>query len=145
MASAFIVSLIVAALGLACAAQPLQRQSSGDPFSLYAYGDNVNGLEVFYADGEYRPMSEVADPLTSSTGKLRSEINRYRARPTKCQCIVCSLSQDTRRLQTKPLIPGQSLTLTRKSTLGLLMPTLRNLQGQFSGRTVTPRPPACLL
>lgn len=71
MASAFFVSVIVAVLGLACAAQPLQRQISGDPFSLYAYGDNINGLEVFYADGECRPMSEMAIPLTSSTGKAQ--------------------------------------------------------------------------
>lgn len=59
MASAFLMAVIVAVLGLACAGQPLQqRQSSGDPFSLYSYGGNIHGLEVFYADGGYRPMNE---------------------------------------------------------------------------------------
>lgn len=54
MISSISVPILVAALGFVCTAQPLeQRQSSGNPFSLYAYGDDINGLEVFYADGEY--------------------------------------------------------------------------------------------
>lgn len=53
------VPVVVAALGLAGAAHPLEeRQSPGSPFSLYAYGDDINGLEVFYADGESRPICE---------------------------------------------------------------------------------------
>ena len=47
-----VYSALVVFLGLVCSAQPLQaRQSNDTPFSLYAYGDNINGLPVFYADG----------------------------------------------------------------------------------------------
>ncbi|KAJ5123517.1 hypothetical protein N7448_009614 [Penicillium atrosanguineum] len=49
----FILPAFVAAFGLFCSAQPLEeRQSNGNPFSLYAYGEDINGLHVFYADGQ---------------------------------------------------------------------------------------------
>lgn len=64
-----------AALGLVCTAQPLeQRQSSGSPFSLYAYGNNINGLEVFYADGEHGDKSVwlTADVFNRASSNRRS-------------------------------------------------------------------------
>ena len=47
-----ILPAFVIAFGLFCSAQPLEeRQSNGNPFNLYAYGEGINGLPVFYADG----------------------------------------------------------------------------------------------
>lgn len=46
-----VISSIVGFLGLVSSAQPLQTRQSNEPFSLYAYGDNIDGLPIFYADG----------------------------------------------------------------------------------------------
>jgi hypothetical protein len=34
-----------------CSAQPLPARGSGDVFHIYAFGDNISSLQVFYADG----------------------------------------------------------------------------------------------
>jgi ABC-type transporter Mla subunit MlaD len=51
----FLGGLLIAIFALACQAVPLvERQSNESTFGLYAYGTNINGLPVFYADGEFR-------------------------------------------------------------------------------------------
>lgn len=53
MISHHIWPVFLTVLALDCSAKPLEkRQSSGGPFNLYAYGEGINGLEVFYADGK---------------------------------------------------------------------------------------------
>ncbi|KAJ5919190.1 hypothetical protein N7466_010133 [Penicillium verhagenii] len=47
----FWVCFLIATLGLACQAAPVtERQADGSSFGLYAYGENITGLPVFYAD-----------------------------------------------------------------------------------------------
>ncbi|KAJ5670152.1 uncharacterized protein N7477_005515 [Penicillium maclennaniae] len=49
----FFLPVFVVATGLFSSAQPLEeRHANGNPFSLYAYGDGINGLPIFYADGQ---------------------------------------------------------------------------------------------
>jgi hypothetical protein len=45
------ISLCFLALGSAASAGVLNQRSS-DTFSLYAYGENIGGLPLYYADGE---------------------------------------------------------------------------------------------
>lgn len=40
-----------AAFSFNCSARPLKARGSGDVFRIYAFGDNISGLQVFYADG----------------------------------------------------------------------------------------------
>lgn len=51
----FLGGFLIAIFGLACQAAPLSErqadESKGSTFGLYAYGNNINGLPVFYADG----------------------------------------------------------------------------------------------
>lgn len=51
--SMMFVGFLIAIFGLSCQAAPLaERQADGSTFGIYAYGDNINGLPVFYADGK---------------------------------------------------------------------------------------------
>lgn len=43
--------LASAVFGFNCSAWPLKARGSGDVFHIYAFGDNISGLQVFYADG----------------------------------------------------------------------------------------------
>jgi hypothetical protein len=49
----FLLPLVLAAVWLVCGAHshPLENRGTGSNFALYAYGDNISGLEVYYADG----------------------------------------------------------------------------------------------
>lgn len=65
MLFAFIIPAFVAAFGLLGLAKPLEeRQSSGKPFNLYAYGEGIPGLPVFYADGWPSMLIPIVDSLT---------------------------------------------------------------------------------
>jgi hypothetical protein len=62
-----ILPAFMATLVLFCSAQPLEeRQSSGNPFDLYAYGEGINGLKVFYADGLPPYLVPILGSLTYS-------------------------------------------------------------------------------
>ncbi|KAJ6088584.1 hypothetical protein N7486_009845 [Penicillium sp. IBT 16267x] len=64
----FLGGVLIAIFGLACQATPLsKRQTDGSTFGLYAYGDNINGLPVFYADG----LAQIGDAShsTATTAK----------------------------------------------------------------------------
>lgn len=72
MVSAIFVSVSVAALAFICSAQPLEeRQSFRSPFNLYAYGDDINGMEVFYADG-MAPTPRTNDQLSNLFNRASS-------------------------------------------------------------------------
>ncbi|KAJ5934540.1 hypothetical protein N7466_004087 [Penicillium verhagenii] len=68
-----------------CSAHPLEAREVGTtPFNLYAYGTNINGLRVFYADGE----AQLGDmSLSSATNKIAISVtygtkkNTWIARP----------------------------------------------------------------
>ncbi|KAJ5663180.1 hypothetical protein N7507_003911 [Penicillium longicatenatum] len=65
----FLGGLLIAIFGLACQAVPLvERQSNESTFGLYAYGTNINGLPVFYADG----LAQIGDASHSSAATARN-------------------------------------------------------------------------
>ncbi|KAJ6113795.1 hypothetical protein N7523_007112 [Penicillium sp. IBT 18751x] len=62
----FVLPVFMVATGLFSSAQPLEeRQANGTPFGLYAYGDGINGLPVFYADGSNPTLAPIFDLLMS--------------------------------------------------------------------------------
>ncbi|KAJ5683454.1 hypothetical protein N7462_006619 [Penicillium macrosclerotiorum] len=42
--------LLSTAFGLLCSSQPLNARGVDSKFSIYAFGDNISGLQVYYAD-----------------------------------------------------------------------------------------------
>lgn len=79
----FIIPSFVAAFGLLSLAKPLEeRQFSGKPFNLYAYGEGIPGLQVFYADGQLSIVILIVDRLTYSV--CRSSSNWWHV---AVQCI----------------------------------------------------------
>jgi hypothetical protein len=38
-------------LGFVCSASPLNGRGAERQFHIYAFGENISGLQVFYADG----------------------------------------------------------------------------------------------
>lgn len=65
MINTLILRAFVVAFGLFCSAQPLEeRQSNGNSFDLYAYGEGINGLPVFYADGSHPTLVPIPYCLT---------------------------------------------------------------------------------
>lgn len=40
-------------LGFICSASPLNGHSAERQFRIYAFGDNISGLQVFNVDGNY--------------------------------------------------------------------------------------------
>ncbi|KAJ5946068.1 hypothetical protein N7454_002907 [Penicillium verhagenii] len=64
----FWVCFLIATLGLACQSAPVtERQADGSSFGLYAYGENISGLPVFYADG----LAQIGD-ASQSSGNARN-------------------------------------------------------------------------
>lgn len=62
-----IPTFVAASFGLLGLAKPLEeRQSSGKPFNLYAYGEGIPGLQIFYADGELSILILIVARLTCS-------------------------------------------------------------------------------
>ena len=49
-----------------CSARPLKARGSGDVFHIYAFGDNISGLQVFYADGNSPPSLDLNPYLGSA-------------------------------------------------------------------------------
>jgi hypothetical protein len=65
-----------------------KRQANG-PWSLYAYGSNIDGLPIFYADGKYlSPLKRSLLILFAEQAKLRSVIWSCRTQPTSSQFLV---------------------------------------------------------
>ncbi|KAL4746684.1 hypothetical protein BDW72DRAFT_184511 [Aspergillus terricola var. indicus] len=64
-----VVCLSVAAAPYAHPIDDRQGPATSDTFSLYAYGDGISGLPVFYADGK----AQIGDPKLS-TAKVTEEI-----------------------------------------------------------------------
>ena len=53
VSKAFFTALVISILVNICNSFPLEtRQLQGSSWSLYVYGENINGLPVCYADGE---------------------------------------------------------------------------------------------
>jgi hypothetical protein len=50
-----IIRLFVAS-AVVCSAQPLEARQSTSSFNLYAYGEGISGLPVFYKDGISLPQ-----------------------------------------------------------------------------------------
>lgn len=48
-----VLALFLVAPSLAASSPPLENSPIEDKFNLYAYGDGISGLPVFYADGKF--------------------------------------------------------------------------------------------
>lgn len=49
------ISIIFAAVAIFAvgSAHPMEKRQANGPWSLYAYGNNIDGLPIFYADGKH--------------------------------------------------------------------------------------------
>ncbi|KAJ5779177.1 hypothetical protein N7457_006897 [Penicillium paradoxum] len=59
---------LLLAYGLVCSAQPVEKRQSTESFKLYAYGENISGLPVFYSNG----TAEIADSSKVDTTRMTS-------------------------------------------------------------------------
>ncbi|KAJ5107489.1 hypothetical protein N7456_004164 [Penicillium angulare] len=50
MSLSFLHFLIFNSLGIICSAQPLSARTGDSTFNIYAYGDGISGLQVYYSD-----------------------------------------------------------------------------------------------
>lgn len=50
ISTVFTVVIAIFALG---SAHPMEKRQANGPWSLYAYGSNIDGLPIFYADGKH--------------------------------------------------------------------------------------------
>lgn len=48
-----IIFAVVVATFAVSSAHPMEKRQANGPWSLYAYGSNIDGLPIFYADGKY--------------------------------------------------------------------------------------------
>lgn len=46
-----IFALLIAALGSVGLARPLEKR--GEEFGIYAFGDKISGLQIYYSNGEF--------------------------------------------------------------------------------------------
>ncbi|CAG8899730.1 unnamed protein product [Penicillium egyptiacum] len=64
MTSIIFAVVVLFAVG---SAYPMEKRQANGPWSLYAYGKDIDGLPVFYADGQ----AHIGDlPLLNATNKF---------------------------------------------------------------------------
>ncbi|KAL4908520.1 hypothetical protein BDW74DRAFT_175203 [Aspergillus multicolor] len=87
MFSRSLLLFALSCVAVATNAFPLEARQSSETFSLYAYGDGISGLPVYYADGK----AQIGDP-SKSAAKVTEEVyftvatispNTYIAHPKK--------------------------------------------------------------
>ncbi|KAJ5413086.1 hypothetical protein N7465_005391 [Penicillium sp. CMV-2018d] len=66
----FLVSCTMLCLGASAYAPTVARRApgTGEQFGLYAYGESVGGLSLFYADGQ----AQIGDPANSAASEVSS-------------------------------------------------------------------------
>ncbi|KGO69005.1 hypothetical protein PITC_078300 [Penicillium italicum] len=65
-----VIFVVVFAIFAVCSARPMEKRQANGPWSLYAYGSNIDGLPIFYADGQAQignlALSNATDKFTVS-------------------------------------------------------------------------------
>lgn len=84
-----IIFAVVVATFAVSSAHPMEKRQANGPWSLYAYGSNIDGLPIFYADGKYlSPLKRSLLILFGEQAKLRSVIWLCQTQPTSSQFLV---------------------------------------------------------
>lgn len=80
-------NLLLCSMAALAAGKQKQRRATPDAFELYAYGEGIGGLPVFYSDGTCLPNKSISP--TDFTGFAYignvSQANRTDAAPVTCQ------------------------------------------------------------
>jgi hypothetical protein len=63
--------MLIALCGAISSAHPLEKRQDADSWRLYAYGDDINGLPIFYADGLYLHLVFVKAYLTLASNQVK--------------------------------------------------------------------------